>query len=167
MALWDLYGRSVGRPCAVLWGARAGARVRTAQLVDLFTPEAWPSTPPAAIKVKVGRPGRWAEELAALTELAARHTNVPLRVDVNGAFADEVAVGRLTELAQRRLRIEFVEEPCSVIPMSPPVPVAVDESLRIRTVEDVSDVRAVVLKPTVLGGVDGAARGSGTDLRPS
>jgi o-succinylbenzoate synthase len=116
----------------------------------------------AALKIKVGRPGAWAEERAALARAAAAARRLELRVDANQAFGDE-APPRLEELAA--LRITLAEEP------APPEswlegrgaspPLALDESLRrpdaaAILVRAAPRLGAIVLKPAVLGGLGAA-----------
>lgn len=100
------------------------------------------------------------EELALLTVLAARYgRDVELRVDANGAWSPEEARARLEALA--RVGVTLVEEPCrgrDLLALGRvAVPWAADESL----IEPGLEVHvlcqpscaALVLKPTLLGGV--------------
>lgn len=82
----------------------------------------------AGVKVKIGRAGRFEQELRGLVEVrrALGETGI-LRLDANGALS-RTALEELTQFAP-----EFVEEPFergAEMPVAPPVPVALDESLR-------------------------------------
>ena len=158
-ALWDLVSRRRGVPLAVLWGAKPGAKVSTATLIDLQTPQTWPAAP-RTLKAKVGQAGAWAEEFARLALVRGRYPDVPIRIDVNQAFARDVVEARLADLAglvRDGLRVEYIEEPSAIWPKASPVPLARDESLRgHRPVEmepALASTAAVVLKPTILGGL--------------
>jgi o-succinylbenzoate synthase len=113
----------------------------------------------SSAKVKVGLPGREAEELAQLAALRARFPALGLRLDANGAWSFEVARARLALFGS--LGIEFIEEPTAPgeTPLSSPaLPVALDESLRraplpTRAELEQRCVVAFVLKPSVLGGI--------------
>lgn len=106
------------------------------------------------LKVKIGRPGRLAEELEFLAELT-RRCDLPIRVDANQAFHEETpaVLGALAELG-----VELVEEPCpeTLSLHDSPVALALDESL-FQAAPSPSDlaerpfIRALVLKPTCLG----------------
>jgi o-succinylbenzoate synthase len=110
-------------------------------------------------KAKVGRPGRWDDEFAALRAVrAALDPGARLRVDANGAWAPDEARARLAALAP--LGLEYVEQPVApaVLPQftGSPVPLAADESLAVpgafETLLDGRACRVVVLKPMLLGG---------------
>jgi len=112
------------------------------------------------LKVKVGRPGEFEQELAELATLRARFAAVELRIDANRAWSAAQAQRYLAELAH--LRPEYVEEPSAdwAALAHSPTPLALDESL---TSPDVTanvlarrhdlNLRACILKPTLLGGV--------------
>ncbi|MEM7677878.1 MAG: enolase C-terminal domain-like protein, partial [Myxococcota bacterium] len=152
-ALWDVWAQRRSMPLACVWGAPADARVSTAMLVDVLSPDDWPSSPPAVVKMKVGRPGRWDEELSSLRQWHARFADATVRLDANRAFGPE-APARLHDLHQlqkRGLDIDFLEEPT---PWPWPVtslPLAQDESLRKGVLCE--GMAAAVVKPTVLGGL--------------
>jgi len=113
------------------------------------------------VKIKVGGgDGSEASFEAELRELAAIRAAFPylrLRLDVNGAWALEVARARLAEV-ERRLDPELVEQPVGVEEMfslgPSPAPLAADESMRRPGAIDelAATCVAVVLKPMVLGG---------------
>jgi L-alanine-DL-glutamate epimerase-like enolase superfamily enzyme len=165
-ATLDWLGQRRNLPAPELLGAAPGARRKLAALVG---PAASPGLVAAAVqavsagftqlKLKLGEPGKLPQELDALGELRQRlGPAVTLRLDANGALsADEL------ERAWPRLElldIELFEEPgdvpadlCGVLPL------ALDESLQGLTPDVAVDVmmarraRAVVLKPTALGGL--------------
>jgi o-succinylbenzoate synthase len=107
-------------------------------------------------KLKVGAPGALASELAGAAQLRERFGSaLQLRLDANGALsAEEVALAgpALSELA-----LELFEEPGTELPLD--VPLALDESLqglepeRAEVTWKSRAARAVVLKPTALGGL--------------
>lgn len=114
----------------------------------------------ASLKVKVGLAGRERDELALIQTLRARlGATVTLRLDANAAWSSAVARERLDAFA--RFGIEFIEEPTAAgeAPLiEPAIPVALDESLRRGPVPSRAElalrrVNALVLKPTVLGGL--------------
>jgi o-succinylbenzoate synthase len=113
-----------------------------------------------SLKLKVGLAGGEREELALIQALRARFGDaIKLRLDANGAWASSVARERLEAFA--RFGIQFIEEPTAAgeAPLiAPALPVALDESLRRAPVPSRVElaqrgVNALVLKPTVLGGL--------------
>jgi o-succinylbenzoate synthase len=113
----------------------------------------------SSAKVKVGLPGREPQELVELTALRREFPSMGLRLDANGAWSSRVAAVRLSAFAA--LGVEFIEEPSAAgeAPLlDPPMPVALDESLRRAPLPARHElaqrgVVAVVLKPSVLGGI--------------
>lgn len=117
------------------------------------------------LKLKVGALP-FAEEVALLAEVRRRHPAVELRLDANGAFAAEEALGKLEQLAP--LDIAFLEQPIaagnwpalSEICRRSPIPIALDEELiacsdpaaRRRLLNEVRP-QHLILKPTLLGGL--------------
>ena len=159
-AAWDLLGQRVKRPLALVWGARADARVGTATLIDLQRPDAWPARPPAALKAKLGV-GPWSIERAAIERVSKQYPDVPVRLDPNRSWTVEILDSRLEDLAalaDRGLTLDFVEEPSSTAwPIGDRIPLALDESLQggdMTPAQKPSNVVAAVLKPTVLGGFE-------------
>lgn len=166
-ALLDLLGRRLGAP---LWRLLRGAGDPSPVPLSALLPDGDEAIDAArraaalgmgAMKLKIGRQGRWRDELGLIEALRAAAA-LPLRLDANGAFSPEDAPARLAAL--RELAPELVEEPCAaawpgVAGPPSPVPLAADESL-LR--EDASDwlagllqrglCQAVVLKPALLGG---------------
>lgn len=163
-ALLDLAGKRLGAPVSVLLGRwDPGRAVPLSALLP-------PDDPAAALraglehglttfKLKIGRPGAAADELALIERLrSVRGGRFALRLDVNEAWAPAEAPVRLAALAL--FEPEFVEQPVprgllADLPPSP-VPVAADESMQdaaeARAILASRACRVVVLKPTVLGG---------------
>ena len=167
-AFLDWAGRRTGRSVAeILRPEGPHNDVRLAALMQGRTREEIADEARAAfargvetIKVKIGRPGCFDQEMELLhglrKELGDRFA---LRLDGNGAWNLSEAEERLPSLAS--VRPEFVEQP--VVPYlllklgDSPVPVAADETLLFPgAAERLSSVRAVkvwVLKPMALGGI--------------
>ena len=115
------------------------------------------------LKVKIGRPGAFGQEVALLEALRRRFGHgVLLRLDANGAFSRAEAPERLRRLAC--LRPEFVEEPIAGAGLEAlrgsPVRLAADESLqqpgafeRLIPSLRAGVTSAIVLKPAALGGL--------------
>ena len=115
-----------------------------------------------AVKAKVG----WLplqREIALLRDVRSVVGPIELRLDANGAFAPGELAERLDALAE--LDPSFLEEPCSIEDLGAlsevPFPIAVDESLvgpdseeRLLRALECEHVRVVVLKPTLLGGLE-------------
>ncbi len=156
MARLDLEGRRRGVPVADLLSPSPRAQVPISALL-LSDPGEWLLEEAAAraaegyrtLKWKVGRAGRWAEELRWIRALREGWPAIDLRLDINQGWSFEEARERLGELAA--LGVSLVEEPCSP-PFPPsPVPLAADESLLKGELSDLGAVSALVLKPMALG----------------
>ena len=177
-ALLDLLGQRRGLPVhRLLAPPAAGADPRIRSPLPLAALEAGldPERAVAAfaprwrsrwrtLKVKVGRPGEARAEHRLLEALRRTYgQGLALRLDANGAWTPERASQRLRRLAA--LEPEFLEEPVATadwvrLEPSPGVPLALDESLAVPGLyEELAPrfgalgVRAVVLKPLILGGV--------------
>lgn len=111
-------------------------------------------------KLKVG--GDWPRELATIRALRAEFPSFRLRLDVNGAWTLPQALENLQALSG--LNIDFVEQPVEPAKMhnlvGSPIPIAADESMHSQLGRDAlgqllgdQALVAVVLKPTVLGGL--------------
>jgi len=120
----------------------------------------------ACLKLKIGSLD-FDTELALLAEIraVAGPQRLLLRVDANGAFTPDEALGKLRELA--RFGVHSIEQPIAVgqwaalaaLCRASPVPVALDEELitlidpaRQAALLDAVRPAYVVLKPTLLGG---------------
>jgi len=114
------------------------------------------------LKVKVGRAGRFEEELEILTLLRAEFgSELRLRLDANGQLPADNLERCLERLA--RCSPELIEEPLSGPALAAiersPIPLAADETLQrprgwqeLQPLIDRGLLRAIVLKPMVLGG---------------
>jgi o-succinylbenzoate synthase len=183
LALWDLFAAASGRSLPELVTPHPRATVPVNALIpdppDKVLEEARRvrSAGYEAVKLKVGR--RAVEEdvelVHALYEVLG--DAVALRLDANRAWSLEEAEGFARGTAG--LRFEYVEEPLADPTLLPTlvgnhgVPVALDESLagmQPEVLEDHGYARAVVLKPTLLGGVSRtlrfAARASRLGMEP-
>ena len=114
----------------------------------------------STVKVKIGRPDAFADELHWLAAVRERYGDaLSIRLDVNRSWTLSQAASRLPELAA--LAPEYVEEPCPEMWHLPavPVPLAADESLigaspeRVEALLSQPSLAALVLKPMVLGGL--------------
>ena len=101
------------------------------------------------IKIKVGPDG----DLDRVRAIAAANPHAQLRLDANRSWPRDTVHERMAALAD--LNIEFIEEPCIDAHTIAGLPLALDESLLDDP--DLTNVKFVVLKPTVLGGI-GACR---------
>ncbi len=114
-----------------------------------------------AVKVKVGSPGD-VELVAAVRDAVGPH--VALRVDANGAWDVDTAIGTINRLAHYDL--ELVEQPVvslddlARVRRAVDVPVAADECVRsladARRLRALDAADAIVLKQQPLGGVRAA-----------
>lgn len=171
LALWNLYAASTGRTLPELVAPRPRA---TAPVNGLL------SGPPGevlgearrmreagygTVKLKVG--GRAVEEDVALVRALGEELGdaVSLRLDANRAWGFEEAAEFVRGAAG--VRLDYVEEPLADPARLPElvrefgVPVALDESLvgiEPGALEEHQYARAVVLKPTLLGGVSRTLR---------
>ncbi len=116
------------------------------------------------LKIKLGAPGELERELGAVAALRQRMgPTVQLRLDANGSLTSEQLARAAPALAA--LQLELLEEPGSLpTELARVLPLALDESLQGLDAEDVvaalraRDARALVLKPTALGGLAHCAR---------
>ena len=171
LALWDLYAALRGRSLVDLITSHPRASVPVSALI---------SGPPAtaleearrarsagyeAVKLKVG--ARAVEEDIELVRALNEELGdaVALRLDANRAWSLEEA--ERFARGTGGLRFEYVEEPLEDSTLLPAlardhgVPVALDESLagmEPEALEDHGYARAVVLKPTLLGGISRTLR---------
>lgn len=122
------------------------------------------------VKLKIGALD-WPQELALLQELRAQApaTALTIRVDANGAFTPEQALGVLQELA--KIEVHSIEQPIeagqylemSKLCADTKVPIALDEELigvhasaqKIALLEQINP-QYIILKPSLHGGFTGA-----------
>ena len=172
LALWNLYAVSRGRSLPELVTPRPRATVPVNALVSgpaektLEEVRTLRAAGYETVKLKVGE--RALEEdvelVRALYEVLAGH-DVSVRLDANRAWSFEEAATFVRRTAN--LRFEYVEEPLadpsrlSSLARDYGVPVALDESLAGMpplALQDHEYARAVVLKPTLLGGISPTLR---------
>jgi o-succinylbenzoate synthase len=168
-ALLDLVGRRRGAPLGALLesGPRRPAPVNA--LLPLHDPEAAVAAAEDALrrgvctlKGKLRRGRRFDADLAVLVALRARFGDgCAIRLDANGAWSVAEAQVNLRRLAEA-VAPEWVEEPVAPADWAAladaPVPLAMDESLAGAAAGEILAsgrvaVAALVLKPTVLGGL--------------
>lgn len=116
------------------------------------------------IKMKIGAID-FEQEFALLSQIRKRYSKdqITLRVDANGAFSSEEALGKLKKLASLDLhsieqpiaagQIEAMRELCKITPL----PIALDEELievknKAELLDQISP-QHIILKPTLLGGI--------------
>lgn len=121
------------------------------------------------IKMKIGAID-FATELKLLTSIRSRYSKeeITLRVDANGAFGQEEALGVLTTLA--RLDIHSIEQPIQAgnwgqmhqLCAESPLPIALDEELigvhdrnEKEALLDTIQPQYIILKPSLHGGISG------------
>lgn len=164
-ALLDWLGRNREEPLhRVLAGDAARAPIPIADLVMEPNPTRWPEHVDMLIargathlKLKVGVD--LAKEVSSLAAIRAAHPSVSIRLDGNRAVPLDAL--RKQVAALEALGLELFEEPVAVpqwrAALDLPLPFALDESLRdedtARALLASGKIRAVVLKPTVLGGL--------------
>jgi o-succinylbenzoate synthase len=165
-AMMDLESRRRGVPLADLLAPSPAARVPVnAVVADAVGAAAAVARGIATLKLKVG--GDHARTLATVRAIAAAAPGAALRLDANQSWPLDEVERRLAELAALAVAIEYVEEPAAGLAArlaargtSFALPVALDESLAAsdRAWLDAAlasgAVAAIVLKPTVLGGLE-------------
>lgn len=160
-ALVDLRSRQEGRSGVAVLGGDPRRRIPVNGLVDRLGVEgerlaqSWLRRGVRTLKVKVGRPGREADELALLAALWDR-TSAHLRLDANGHLGPKLAEW-VRERARKGPRFQYVEDPGPRT--GPGVPTALDDALREDPdLLDRTLPKAVILKPTLWGGYAPLAR---------
>ncbi len=178
LALWNLYAASTGTTLPGLISYRPRPTVPVNGLLS-GTPEdilgesrRMRNAGYSCVKVKVG--GRAVAEDVRLVRALGEELGdaVSLRLDANRAWAFEEAAEFVRAVAG--VRFEYVEEPLADSARLPElverfgVPVALDESLvglEPHALEEHRYARAVVLKPTLLGGISLTLRLASRALR--
>jgi O-succinylbenzoate synthase len=169
-AILNLLANAAHTPLCVLLGGEQSPSVALNALASGTTREILRVATEAAgngfraIKVKVGR-NPLVDEISLVTRLSQNLKNtdasVTLRLDANRAWDFDEAAWFAEGIAD--CAIEYIEEPCATLEDSLKVarntglPIALDESLtdlQPQQLEDVQGCAAVVLKPTLLGGVE-------------
>jgi L-Ala-D/L-Glu epimerase / N-acetyl-D-glutamate racemase len=172
MARWDLRGRRTGRPLAAVLGGDPLPEVPVNALVS--SAEAARAAAEAGfrcVKVKVGLEDD-VERVAAIRDAVG--LDVAIRVDANGAWSVDEAISALHALSP--LDIELCEEPVhgieglQAVRAAVDVPVAMDETARVRGAAASGATDAVCLRVGALGGLSAtieaasAARRAGSDV---
>ena len=175
-AVWNLYAASSGKTLPELLTPQPGATVPVNGLLS-GTPEVVLEEARhlgnggyQAVKLKVGALAV-AEDVRLVRALGEELGDaISLRLDANRAWGYEEAA----EFVRGAARFEYIEEPLAEPARMPDlvrefgVPVALDESLvgiEPEELEEHGYARAVVLKPTLLGGVSRTLRMAGRALR--
>ena len=176
LALWDLEARGNGVPLAALLGAAPDADVPLSATIAAIDRAGAAAEAAAAVgaglrclKVKVGV-GDDAGRLAAVRATVGR--DVALRIDANGAWSVQEAVGALAALAP--VGLELVEEPVHgldalrAVRERVAVPVVMDETAAVPGAPGSGAADGVCLKLAACGGITGllaaaeAARAAGS-----
>ena len=152
--LWTTWAETVGEtPLAhALWGKNDSQLVESAREAAAHDV--------CAVKVKVGRAAALDDWL--LDTVRSLLPDVELRLDANGTLPPDELDERFAIYG--KYNPSFLEEPCSLDQIGArrelPFPIAVDESLagpggdaRFERALDCKHVGAIVLKPTLLGGL--------------
>ena len=168
-ALLELWSSALGLPAwALLSAAPPEARAVTALLQGepehaLDAAERAHERGLRCFKLKVGRAGALERELAALAGIrGAWGDRVDVRLDANQSFSGAQARAALPRFAA--YAPEFIEEPCPPAQLATlgelALPLALDESLALSEPNALPSrpLRALILKPTLLGGISGCAR---------
>lgn len=164
-ALLDWLSHNRGEPLHETLGGDADRQpIPIADLVTEADPASWPAQVDARVadgathvKLKIG--ADLDAEMAALESIRAAHADLPLRLDANRRMPLDVLQKHAASL--EALRLDFIEEPVAPehwhAALALPLPFALDETLRDLSLADEllneGRISAVVLKPTVLGGL--------------
>jgi L-alanine-DL-glutamate epimerase-like enolase superfamily enzyme len=167
-ALLDWLGQTRGEPVhRILGGDTERRAVPIADLVMELNSASWPARAEALLadgathlKFKVG--SDLDAEVTALQTIRRAHPTLPLRLDANGRIELETLRRHVESL--EALELELFEEPVAPeewrAALHLPLPFALDESLRDEELSqrllETGRIRAVVIKPMVLGGVRAA-----------
>ncbi|MEM7135056.1 MAG: mandelate racemase/muconate lactonizing enzyme family protein [Myxococcota bacterium] len=166
-ALLDWLGQVRGAPVHAMLGSAPVESIPVADLVNEPDPARWLDEVDNKVgagwhhlKFKVG--AQWAAEVDALTTVRVAHPTLGIRVDANQRLSRLDLEGHREKLLA--LELDFFEEPVpsgslgEVVHLS--LPLAIDETLREETPSRAAlatgAVRALVIKPTVVGGLTAA-----------
>ena len=169
-ALLDWLGHNRGEPLhRILGGDAPRTAIPIADLVMDSDAAAWPSTAETLLadgathlKFKIGVD--LAREMVALELIRGAYPDVSIRLDGNRRVPLDALRAHASSL--QALELELLEEPVPVERwpdvLDLPLPFALDESLRDERAAEAllqsGKIRAVVLKPTVLGGLRASFR---------
>lgn len=168
-ALLDLAAQATGASVAELLAPRPAGRLACSAIVSPTGAGAPPGV--GTWKVKLGEPERLERDLSDLGRALAGRS-IQVRLDINRQWSGAEAARYLPLLVD--LDPQWVEEPTSaaeLLALGPsPVPLALDESLLDAEADtllalDRGLVRALVIKPAVLGGLAAAAAWAGRARR--
>jgi O-succinylbenzoate synthase len=164
-ALLDWLGHTRGKPIHQLLVGRVERQpIPIADLVMETNPALWPARVEERIgdgathlKFKVGRD--FDAELSALQTIRRGNPGLPIRLDANRRIPIEAL--RRCAKSLEELELELIEEPVAAPSwpdaLSLSLPFALDETLRDEVLSqqllETGKIRAVVLKPMVLGGL--------------
>ncbi|UCH82749.1 MAG: dipeptide epimerase [Candidatus Latescibacterota bacterium] len=135
MALWDLIGKTEGKPIYAMLGLDPNKTPATSFTIGIDAPEVIDAkvdeaAPYRILKIKMGFPG----DMAVLDRIQARSKKT-IRVDINEGWDIETSLQLCRELDQKG--VEFVEQPihheCEddlrTLKRLSPLPVILDESI--------------------------------------
>ena len=164
-ALLDWLGHTRRQPVHQVLGGDVERRpIPIADLVMEPNPKLWPACADRLLadgakrlKFKIG--SQLGAEVAALEAIRRTHPALPLRLDANCRLTIDALRKHAEPL--EALELELIEEPVAPAQwlgaLNLPLPFALDETLRDHALSqqllDSGKIRAVVIKPTVLGGL--------------
>jgi L-Ala-D/L-Glu epimerase len=170
VALWELEALRAGRPVAALLSDAPAPRIELSAMIDAIEPEAAADAAAAAarggfrcLKIKVGAGDDVARVMAVR---AAAGPDVALRLDANGAWSVDQAVGMLAQLEPAML--ELIEEPVHGLAAlrelrartSPTLALALDETAADPGAVSAGVGDAICLKLSRCGGITGLLEGA-------
>jgi L-alanine-DL-glutamate epimerase-like enolase superfamily enzyme len=156
-ALLDDEARRAGTSVAALLAGGPVAPAIGSELLGDPRDRRRPSPAAAAAKLKVGPAPAWPAQRRAIDELASDRPGLRLRLDFNGSLTLGEATAVLADIAARRWRIVFVEDPVApadLDALDAPVPVAMDAGLAAAGGIDRAialGVEVAVIKPALFG----------------
>ena len=176
IALWDWFGKKCGQPLYRIFGlskkmvaTSVTIGINPPEIISEQVPEILERTGSKFLKIKLGSPDGCDADQAmfeAVKESVADRKDLTLRVDANGGWSPDEAIGMMKWLADRG--VEYIEQPLKEgeekhLPMlfaNRPLPIYVDESCRFS--EDIphwiDSVDGVNLKLMKCGGLTEALR---------
>lgn len=110
IAAWDLFGKLKRQPLFKMFGADPAQMPVTDYTIGIDTTEKMiakmQETPWPVYKIKLGT-----DRDMEIMESLRRHTDTPLRIDANAAWAKEEALEKINAFAS--MNVEFIEQPLS------------------------------------------------------